>query len=122
MNGAKDKIALLFRGKQQDWSFPKGHLELGEDEVKAMQREVKEETGLDVAILQILPAMCYLSSAGENCELKMFLVQAQNDNLIKVEHDSDRVEWVELKNVLVKLSYQNLKDYFKSIEPVLGIY
>lgn len=42
----ENKIVLLHSGKQNDWSFPKGHIEEGEDPTGAMIREIKEETGL----------------------------------------------------------------------------
>jgi bis(5'-nucleosidyl)-tetraphosphatase len=33
------------------WSFPRGHLEAGENDEQAAIREVKEEVGLDITIL-----------------------------------------------------------------------
>ena len=32
------------------WSFPKGHVEKGENEFQTALREVKEETGLEVTL------------------------------------------------------------------------
>ncbi len=53
--------ALVYRKKQEKyelllikhrcgghWSFPKGHVESGENEFQTALREIKEETGLDV--------------------------------------------------------------------------
>lgn len=42
---------LLIRNRYADfWSFPKGHVEPGENEYQTAIREVKEETGIDVKI------------------------------------------------------------------------
>ena len=44
-------IALLYRSREDDWSFPKGHVEKGESFIKTAQREIKEETGLFVRFI-----------------------------------------------------------------------
>jgi 8-oxo-dGTP pyrophosphatase MutT (NUDIX family) len=42
---------LLIKNKYTDcWSFPKGHVEPGENEYQTAIRETKEETGIDVKI------------------------------------------------------------------------
>ena len=49
---ARGKYAvLLIKNKYTDfWSFPKGHVEEGENEYQTAIRETKEETGIDVRI------------------------------------------------------------------------
>ncbi len=49
---ARGKYAvLLIKNKYTDfWSFPKGHVEEGENEYQTAIRETKEETGIDVHI------------------------------------------------------------------------
>ena len=49
---ARGKYAvLLIKIKYTDfWSFPKGHVEAGENEYQTSIRETKEETGIDVKI------------------------------------------------------------------------
>jgi 8-oxo-dGTP pyrophosphatase MutT (NUDIX family) len=44
------RVALVYRPKYEDWTFPKGKLEPGESEEEAALREVREETGLDVEL------------------------------------------------------------------------
>ena len=42
---------LLIKNRYVDfWSFPKGHVEAGENEYQTAIREVKEETGIDIKI------------------------------------------------------------------------
>jgi 8-oxo-dGTP diphosphatase len=48
-----DRMLLVRRGHGPaagEWSFPGGRVEFGETMVEALVREVKEETGLDVAV------------------------------------------------------------------------
>lgn len=116
----KNKIALLFRGKQSDWSFPKGHVDPGETVDVTMAREIKEETGLTVKVLRELPDLAYTTPSGENVALKMFLVESEDDTLLRTEHEGDKLEWVSLDDVVAKLSYDNLKTYFASISHLLS--
>jgi 8-oxo-dGTP pyrophosphatase MutT (NUDIX family) len=45
MQGA-ERLYLLIRDSYQNWGFPKGHVEKGEEPAAAALREVREETGL----------------------------------------------------------------------------
>jgi 8-oxo-dGTP pyrophosphatase MutT (NUDIX family) len=115
----KNRIALLYRGKQKDWSFPKGHVEIGENQIQAMVREVKEETGLDVRVLKELPDLDYVNSGGDIVATKIFLVQSNDDSLLKLEHPADGINWTPIDDVIDLLSYKNLKDYFKKIKTII---
>ena len=46
----KTELLLIKHRSGGHWSFPKGHVEAGENEVQTALREVKEETGLDVRL------------------------------------------------------------------------
>ena len=115
----KNKIALLYRGKQNDWSFPKGHIENGENPTNAMIREIKEETGLSVKLLRELAELNYIHPNGNTISTKMFLVQSEDDALLKLEFEIDDVKWTPIKDVCSTLSYDNLKEYFKKISHII---
>jgi 8-oxo-dGTP pyrophosphatase MutT (NUDIX family) len=42
----EEPLFLLIRDSYENWGFPKGHVESGEDAERAALREVEEETGL----------------------------------------------------------------------------
>lgn len=46
----KDKVLLRMHEKYGIWLPPGGHIELDEDPVQAVVREVKEESGLDIVL------------------------------------------------------------------------
>ena len=45
-------LYLLIRDSYQNWGFPKGHVEAGEEPAQAALREVLEETGLESVALR----------------------------------------------------------------------
>ena len=48
----RERLYLLIRDSYQNWGFPKGHLEQGEEPAAAAVREVREETGLSALELR----------------------------------------------------------------------
>lgn len=49
---AGQPLYLLIRDSYQNWGFPKGHIEAGEQPHAAARREVSEETGLGGLVLR----------------------------------------------------------------------
>lgn len=122
LNKDCNKILLLFRGNRgdfNDWTFPKGHIEENENKLEAMTREVKEETGLDVDIIKVLPNLEYVTDKNEKCIVYFYLVKSKNDLYLKLEHKEDFLEWVYIEDVINKLSYNNLKEYFKLVKDLI---
>jgi 8-oxo-dGTP diphosphatase len=116
----KNKIALRYGAVYKDWSFPKGHIELGESAEIAMLREIKEETGLNVRILKELPNLEYTNYGGENVSTKMFLVGSEDDSKLKPEFEGDEIKWFTYDEVVETLTYDNLKEYFKKILSIIN--
>jgi bis(5'-nucleosidyl)-tetraphosphatase len=115
----KANIAILYRGLLNDWSFPKGHVEQGENSIETMIREIKEETGLDVDIIKELPNHFYSNKSERNISTSMFLVISKDDSKIKIENEKDEIEWIPYEDVAEKLSYENLKEYYNSVLPII---
>ena len=52
-----DAVLLIRRGnppRRGDWSLPGGAVELGETLCDAAQREVREECGIEIAVVELL--------------------------------------------------------------------
>lgn len=58
------EVLLVHRPRYQDWSFPKGKLEAGEDLRACAVREVEEETGVAITLGQPLATQSYSLSEG----------------------------------------------------------
>lgn len=119
LNNDRSGIAIIYRANSNDWSFPKGHIEKGESSLDACMREIKEETGLDVELLKELPALDYEDKKGNIINLNMYLVQSSEDDFVK-ENPKDILKWVNLNEVKDILSYENLKEYYDKILPIIN--
>lgn len=109
-------VAILYRAKHRDWTFPKGHVEPGEATSDTTRREVSEETGLPVrSVSGELPPLRYAHPSGDSIVLHMFLLQSTDDAKLKSEHAGDKVTWTDYREVAARLSYQNVKEYYLSI-------
>jgi len=111
----KKSILLIYRGKQKDYTFPKGHVEENESLEEAMRREVKEETGLTIKdIFTKLPPLIYIDSSDKKTSTYYWLCSATGT--LKIEKVSDSLEWTPINEIKDKLTYDNLKKYFDSIK------
>ncbi|MBI5061189.1 MAG: NUDIX domain-containing protein [Candidatus Aenigmarchaeota archaeon] len=78
----RGKKILLIKDSYGRWSLPKGHIEKGETAEQAALREIKEETGIDGRIIELLGEIKYFFQLkGEKIFkiAKFFLVEASND-------------------------------------------
>ena len=110
------KIGLVYRDKQNDYSFPKGHLEPNETLQECAIRETAEETKRDCKLLsdKELGIIRY-ESPKESCKVYMYLAEdtGPSDNNSPEVHDLKWVNWAEVEDLL---TYQNLKDFWNKVK------
>ena len=111
---SEPEVLVIYRALRCDWTFPKGHIEDEEDAATAVVREVKEETGLDVQIVQPLPDNSYDSPTEGRVTTSMFLVEPTPTSApLHIEHDGDELRWMTLHEAELMLTHANLKEYVK---------
>ncbi len=102
------KILLVKNNKGRYWSFPKGHVEYGENEQQTAIREIKEETGLDVVIFDGFREISeYCPFRKIRKRVVFFLAQAFTDNVKIQEEEIDSYIWVDLQQARKLCSYEN---------------
>ena len=97
-----DQKVLLISSKDDNgnifWSFPKGHQEEGETDFETAIRETKEETNLDVEIIDDKPIVTshLVKNGTANKTVLLFLSKPVTKNQrIQVQEDEvQSIEWV----------------------------
>ena len=110
-------VALVYREKQKDYSFPKWHLENNETIEQCAIREIEEETKRCHLILNSFEPFVekYISSRGENCVCYMYYA-IDNGQSINSLTDTHKTFFILFDDVEKTLSYQSLKDMWNIVQ------
>lgn len=94
-------IGALDNDKEMFWSFPKGHQDEGESDMGTALRETKEETGLDVEIIDDAPIKTGHLIHGDTAykEILLFLAKPLTDDLALQDGEVEKAEWVQIEDV-----------------------
>lgn len=103
------------------WSFPKGHVENGETEVQTALREVKEETDLDIELLQgFRHTVEYSPKPGVKKLVVYFLGRAgANAVAVKQEAEIGELKWVEWDEAFRIVSFKNDRELLSEVREML---
>lgn len=102
------KILLVKNNNGRYWSFPKGHIEDGETEQQTAVREIKEETGLDVTLVEGFREISEYCPFGKiRKRVVFFLARAFTDNVKIQEEEIDSFIWVDLQQARKLCTYDN---------------
>lgn len=133
MKTEKSCGAIIFRKRKQEieflviqhslavgghWDFPKGHVEAGETEQETALREVDEEAGLKVRLIEgFREEITYVDTINQVNKVVVFFV----GEAVKQEVKCDGTEvvdfcWLEYSLALEKLTYDNAKHLLKKAE------
>jgi 8-oxo-dGTP pyrophosphatase MutT (NUDIX family) len=91
------------------WGFPKGHIESGESDRDAALREVQEESGLKVTLVDGFRESdtYFFRHKGElvRKEAVFFLAEAK-DNQSRLSHEHSDMVWLTFDEALRRLNYE----------------
>lgn len=107
---------LLIRQTNGDWGFPKGHMEEKETEKETAIREIKEETNIDIEIINDnSEIISYCSKENTMKDVEYFIGKAITENAIKQETEISEIVWLEYEDALNTISHNEVKELFKKL-------
>ncbi len=102
------RVLLVKNHNGRYWSFPKGHIELNETEEETAVREIKEETNLDVKIIDGFREVSdYCPFGNIKKRVVFFLAQAFTDDVVDQAEEIDSHMWVDIQQARKNCTYDN---------------
>lgn len=106
--GDRCKTLLVRNHNGRNYSFPKGHVELGETEEETAVREVREETGLDVTIIPSFREVADYCPFGKIRKRVVFFMAQTMSDRVRIQHEEiDSYIWVDLEEAHHRCTYDN---------------
>ena len=104
--GEGRRLALVHRGKYDDWSLPKGKPDPGEEIGETALREVQEELGVDADFGPFAGTVHYpLGDDRTKVVLYWHMIKRAGESTFKPNREIDAIEWLEPKDAIRKLTH-----------------
>ncbi len=112
----------LFQSGSSTWSFPKGHMEYGEDEVATARREVAEEIGVEMDITTDFRCEIFYSVHNKRSKKKVVLFAVPFDGEIKLrDGEIGAAKWLRRGDVQKLFRHKELRGIFNRLERTVAI-
>ncbi len=107
----------LFQAGSSTWSFPKGHMEFGEDEIATAHREVEEEIGVSMEIVTDFRCEISYSVHNRRSRKKVVLFAVPFDGEITLrEGEISDAKWLPRADIQKLFGHRELRGIFNRLE------
>lgn len=114
---------LIIRSINGDIGFPKGHMEIGESEIETAARELKEETNIEVRILDSFRRQIEYPLPGRIDAIKQsvyFLGECITDNIICQEGEVADAAFLPYGEALAVLTFDDTRKILREAEDFIN--
>lgn len=118
-----ERLFLIIRSRNGEYGFPKGHMENNETEYETAIRELKEETNLEVHIMEgFRRQVAYRLPKKANTMKRSvyFLGKCTGDKIVCQESEISQAMFVPMESALALLSFENTKMVLKEADAYLN--
>lgn len=106
--GGEKRFLLIKNKRSSNWGFPKGHIEDGETDEDTARREVLEETGIRIKLIDGFKSKSEYTIQGriEKAVLIYIATTTDTQTIIQPEEIEDYI-WLNYENAHKMLNYEN---------------
>ena len=105
------EVAIIHRPKYDDWSFPKGKIEVGESLIACAHREVLEETNLQTEFGPHLGQVEYFTPDGLK-KVTYWSAKVIAEKPFRINSEVDQLKWIPITKVIEVLTNETDKEIF----------
>ena len=117
-----ERLYLIIQQRNLDWGFPKGHIESGESEAIAAERELLEETGITVKPIHgFVRRISYPIGGGIIKEVTYYLGEALSQDIRVQASELADAEFLCYADALQRLSFESTREILRDAEEYLNI-
>ena len=114
-------VLMIKQSPQSKFSFPKGHVESGESETDTAEREVLEETAVELKITESFrKTVSYSPRPGVKKQVVYFVAQTAEKYIRPQEGEIVEVRWVEVERAAQLLGHANDRRVFSMALEYIG--
>ncbi|MDP7304906.1 MAG: NUDIX hydrolase [Pirellulaceae bacterium] len=108
------EVVLIHRPRYDDWSFPKGKMEAGENWMETALREVEEETGIHVVLGDFAGSFSYL--VRHRVKVVLFWnMQIGKESPFVANDEVDQLKWLPVDQAMALLQYGFERDLLRAV-------
>jgi mutator protein MutT len=88
------------------WALPAGYQEIDEGPMDTVRREVREETGIEIEVLQLFDLLHVPDDPRKPANVAVYLCRALGERLL-AGHDAEEARWYALDRLPERIGFQN---------------
>lgn len=120
------EIVLILVGPYSRWQLPKGTVDADETIEHAAQREVREETGLNTEMFNLIDRIeywFYANQEGKRTRFHKFvyfyLMRYLSGNVSDHDHEAEEARWVNINDAIPMLSFESERSVAEKARQVI---